>query len=106
MALGTLRDGRVVYEPVNACILLLGMMDGKEVVTVDDLRSARAALHPVQQAMVETHGSQCGFCTPGFVMCLFALYHGEERPTGSRSTTRSPAISAAAPAIVRSSMRA
>jgi xanthine dehydrogenase small subunit len=80
VALGTLRDGRVVYEPVNSCIQLLGMMDGKEVVAVDDLQVREGGLHPVQRAMVECHGSQCGFCTPGFVMSLFALYHGDEAP--------------------------
>ncbi len=79
VALGSLRGGRVVYEPVNACILLMGQLDGKELVTVDDL-SLDGALHPVQQAMVEKHGSQCGFCTPGFVMALFTLYHSGQRP--------------------------
>src|ERR1700754_1405055 len=77
VALGSLRDGEVVYESVNACILLLGQIDGKELVTVDDL-AKDGPLHPVQQAMVDHHGSQCGFCTPGFVMSLFTLYHGEE----------------------------
>jgi len=80
VALGSLRDGRVVYEPVNSCIQLLGMMDGKEVVAVDDLHVREGGLHPVQRAMVATHGSQCGFCTPGFVMSLFALYHAEGAP--------------------------
>ena len=65
---------------MNSCIQLLGMIDGKEVVTVEDLHAARAALHPVQAAMVATHGSQCGFCTPGFVMSLFALYHADGAP--------------------------
>ena len=70
------RDGdRVRYEPVNACIQLLGMVDGREVVTVEDLSAPGEALHPVQAALVDHHGSQCGFCTPGFVMSLFALYH-------------------------------
>jgi xanthine dehydrogenase small subunit len=73
VALGSLRGGRVVYEPVNACILLLGQIDGKELVTVDDL-ACDGTLHPVQQAMVDHHASQCGFCTPGFVMSLFTLY--------------------------------
>lgn len=73
VSLGSLKEGRLVYEPVNACILLLGQVDGKEVVTVDDL-SQGGRLHPIQQAMVDSHGSQCGFCTPGFVMSLFALY--------------------------------
>jgi xanthine dehydrogenase small subunit len=73
VALGRVRDGRLVYEPVNACILLLGQIDGAELVTVEDLASG-GRLHPVQQAMVDHHGSQCGFCTPGFVMSLFTLY--------------------------------
>ena len=73
VALGRMRDGRLVYEPVNACIQLLGMVDGAEVVTVEDLADG-GALHPVQRAMVDLHGSQCGFCTPGFVMSLFTLY--------------------------------
>ena len=80
VALGTLRAGKVVYEPVNSCILLLAQLDGKELVTVDDL-STDGHLHPVQQAMVDAHGSQCGFCTPGFIMSLFTLYHQGHAPT-------------------------
>jgi xanthine dehydrogenase small subunit len=81
VAVGTLRDGKVVYEPVNACIALLGQFDGKEVVTVDDLAGRNEKLHPVQQALVDRHGSQCGFCTPGFVMSLFTLYHSGKEPS-------------------------
>lgn len=77
VAIGRSRGGRVVYEPVNACIQLLGMVDGCEIVTVEDLAEG-GALHPIQQAMVEKHASQCGFCTPGFVMSLFTLYQGTE----------------------------
>ena len=80
VGLGTIRGGRVVYEPVNSCIQLLGMVDGKEVVVVDDLAPSTTDLHPVQQAMVDHHGSQCGFCTPGLVMSLFTLYHCGVRP--------------------------
>jgi len=80
VALGSLRGGKIVYEPVNACILLVGQLDGKELVTVDDL-STDGHLHPVQQALVDTHGSQCGFCTPGFVMSLFTLYQQGGAPT-------------------------
>jgi xanthine dehydrogenase small subunit len=80
VALGRLRNGRLVYEPVNACIQLLGQVDGTEVVTVEDLVQSGGTLHPVQVAMVEHHASQCGFCTPGFVMALFALY---QSTTGS-----------------------
>ena len=79
VAVGSLREGRVLYEPVNSCIQLLGMVDGKEVVVVDDLGSG-SNLHPVQRAMVEHHGSQCGFCTPGIVMSLFTLYHTGRKP--------------------------
>jgi xanthine dehydrogenase small subunit len=80
VALGSLEEGRVVYKPVNACILLLGQIDGMELVTVDDL-AAGGKLHPVQKAFVDNHASQCGFCTPGFVMSLFTLYHAGRKPT-------------------------
>ena len=76
-------DGHVTYAPVNSCILFAGQADGAEVIVVDDL--ARGGLHPVQRAMVETHGSQCGFCTPGFVMALFALYHTPRHRPPSRA---------------------
>ena len=79
VAVGRLRAGRLVYEPVNSCIQLLGMMDGAEIVTVDDLAPPGGRLHPVQRALVDAHASQCGFCTPGFVMSLFTLYHSGER---------------------------
>ncbi|MHA1549049.1 MAG: xanthine dehydrogenase small subunit [Alphaproteobacteria bacterium] len=75
VALGRLRRGRLVYEPVNACITMLGQVDGAEVVTVEDLAAADGTLHPIQQAFVDQHASQCGFCTPGFVMALFTLFH-------------------------------
>ncbi len=80
VALGHLRQGRIVYAPVNACILLMGHLHGKELVTVDDL-AVGGTLHPIQQAMVDHHASQCGFCTPGFVMSLFTLYHSGHQPT-------------------------
>ncbi len=62
------------YRAVNACILFLPELDGRQLITVEHL--AEGALHPVQQAMVAQHASQCGFCTPGFVMSLFAASHG------------------------------
>jgi xanthine dehydrogenase small subunit len=80
VAIGSLQNGRITYEPVNACILLIGQLHGKELVTVEDLAKG-ASLHPVQQAMVDCHGSQCGFCTPGFVMSLFTLYQSGIKPT-------------------------
>ena len=74
VVLGGLENGRLTYRAVNACILLVGALDGKELLTVEDLAEGEA-LHPVQAAMVASHGSQCGFCTPGIVMALYALYH-------------------------------
>lgn len=71
------KNGRLVYKPVNACIQLLGMVDGCQVITIEHLRDGDGTLHPVQKAMVAHHASQCGFCTPGFVMSLFAAYRGE-----------------------------
>ena len=79
VALRRVKAGRLVTEPVNACILLLGQADGAEVLTVEDLAEGDA-LHPVQAAMVDHHGSQCGFCTPGIVMSLFGLYQDGTRP--------------------------
>jgi len=80
VVLSRVREGRLTYEPVNACILLLGQIDGAELLTIEDLAEGET-LHPVQQAMVEEHGSQCGFCTPGIVMSLFAHYHRSEPAT-------------------------
>ena len=70
-------DGQLQLSSVNACIQFLPTLDGKALFAVEDLpRPAAdpAALHPVQQAMVECHVSQCGFCTPGFVMSLWSCY--------------------------------
>ena len=62
------------YRAVNSCLQFLPTLDGKQLLSVEDLQNPDGSLHPVQQALVDTHGSQCGFCTPGFVMSLFALY--------------------------------
>jgi xanthine dehydrogenase small subunit len=71
---GRLRHGVLVYETVNACIRFMGTLDGCHVVTIEALAPADGQLHPVQQAMVDHHGSQCGFCTPGIVMSLYGLW--------------------------------
>ena len=76
---------RVALAPINACIRLLPTLDGKAVFTVESLKAASGALHPTQQAMVDCHGSQCGFCTPGFVMSLFALFKTEASPTRAQT---------------------
>ncbi|CAM5522996.1 xanthine dehydrogenase small subunit [Aquamicrobium terrae] len=73
--------GDLVYEGVNACIRFLGSLDGCHVVTVEHLAGEGDRLHPVQQAMVDFHGSQCGFCTPGFVMSLYGLWMQSPDPS-------------------------
>jgi len=80
---GELRDGRLEMKTVNSCIQLLPTLDGKALFTVEDLKQPDGALHPVQQALVECHGSQCGFCTPGFVMSLWGLYLDHEGHAGA-----------------------
>jgi xanthine dehydrogenase small subunit len=76
------RGGKLELQTINACIRFLPTLHGKALFTVEDVREAGGAtLHPVQQAMVDCHGSQCGFCTPGFVMSLAACY---ERHAGKR----------------------
>lgn len=74
-------DGeQLKYESVNACIRFVGSLDGCHVVTIEHLKGNDGQLHPIQQAMVEHHGSQCGFCTPGFVMSLYAMWMNETDP--------------------------
>jgi xanthine dehydrogenase small subunit len=76
------RDGEHIrYRAVNSCIRFLPTIDGQELVTVESLLGPDETLHPVQQSMVDHHASQCGFCTPGFVMSLFALYLHNPTPT-------------------------
>ncbi|WEX10164.1 xanthine dehydrogenase small subunit [Chelativorans sp. AA-79] len=78
---GRLSGDALVYEGVNACIRFLASLDGCHVVTVEHLQRPDGSLHPVQQAMVDFHGSQCGFCTPGIVMSLYALWMRNPRPS-------------------------
>ena len=73
VVLGELENNNINYKAINACIAFVPSLEGKQLVLVEDLVS-KDELHPVQEAMVKYHGSQCGFCTPGFVMSLFAMY--------------------------------
>ena len=74
VVIAELQGDTLVMKAVNSCIQFTPSLDGKALFTVEDLKQSDDALHPVQQAMVECHGSQCGFCTPGFVMSLWGLY--------------------------------
>lgn len=71
-------QGRMQYRAVNACILFMPMLDGCQLLTVEHVAAPDGRLHPVQQAMVDANASQCGFCTPGFVMSLLSYYLGGE----------------------------
>ncbi|MGA7329312.1 MAG: xanthine dehydrogenase small subunit [Rhodomicrobium sp.] len=77
---GELEGGSVRYRAVNSCILFLPMLHGKLVLTVEIVQGPDGTLHPVQQALVDYHGSQCGFCTPGFVMSLYGAYISRPKP--------------------------
>ena len=74
VVIGELNNNDLQYKAVNACIAFLPILNGKQLLVVEDLVSKNGELHPVQKAMVKYHGSQCGFCTPGFVMSLFSMY--------------------------------
>lgn len=83
---GRLGPDGLQYQSLNACIRFVGSLDGCHVVTVESLAQG-GALHPVQQAMVDFHGSQCGFCTPGIVMSLYALWMATPNPTETQIET-------------------
>jgi xanthine dehydrogenase small subunit len=79
-------NGRLHYRAVDSCLLFLPMLDGQQLITVEGLRTPSGELHPVQEWMVRMYGSQCGFCTPGLVMSMFALY--KERPDAGTDEIR------------------
>ena len=104
-------DDQLQYRAVDSCLVFLPMLHGKHLITVENLQSPDGNLHPVQDAMVETGGSQCGYCTPGIIMSLFSLYKTRDHPdraeiddalTGNlcRCTGYRPIVEAAARACV------
>ncbi|MBN9508980.1 MAG: xanthine dehydrogenase small subunit [Alphaproteobacteria bacterium] len=80
VVVGTPMDGTMRYACIDSCIRFLPTLDGCQVLTVEHLAREDGTLHPVQQALMDCHGSQCGFCTPGFVMALFALWLNAAQP--------------------------
>ena len=74
VVLGELKKNEIIYKAINACIAFIPTLQGKQLLVVEDLVTEKGDLHPVQEAMVKYHASQCGFCTPGFVMSLFSMY--------------------------------
>jgi xanthine dehydrogenase small subunit len=115
VAIGELgADGKLHYHAIDSCLVFLPMLNGKQLITVENLMQKEGnteVLHPVQKEMVECNGSQCGYCTPGIVMSIFSLYKTENNPsketiedtlTGNlcRCTGYKPIIEAAAKACV------
>jgi len=76
-----LQGEQVAWRAINSCIQFVPTLDGRALFTVESLKRPGGGLHPVQRAMVDCHASQCGFCTPGFVMSLFALCQTAQSPT-------------------------
>ncbi len=76
-------DDRLVYRSINACIRFVPSLSATHVVTIEQSGGPNGVLTPIQQALADLHGSQCGFCTPGIVMSLYALLM--EKPTPSRA---------------------
>lgn len=75
-----IENNQLSYKAYDSCLIFLPMIHGKQIITVENLGDA-SNLHPVQESMVKTDGSQCGYCTPGFVMSLFALYKTDNNPS-------------------------
>jgi len=74
VVVGELDKDKILYKSINSCITFVPFLHGKQLLVVENLKNNDGSHHPVQEAMVKFHGSQCGFCTPGFVMSLFSMY--------------------------------
>ena len=85
VVLGELNENnKISYKSVTSCIVFLPVIHGKQLITVENIaqiKDSKTILHPIQQAIIETNGSQCGYCTPGIIMSLFALYKNFNNPS-------------------------
>ncbi len=84
VVLGEVVNGKMQYKAVTSCLLFLPMIHGKQLITIENLacqKNGKQTLHPVQQAIVDCYGTQCGYCTPGVVMSMFALYKNHSNPS-------------------------
>ncbi len=115
VVLADMVDGKLRYRSVDSCLIFLPMIHRKQLITVENLKIDPDTLHPVQQAMIDTDGSQCGFCTPGFIMSMFALYKNHTNPTRAeiddaltgnlcRCTGYRPIIEATAKSCIKNGM--
>lgn len=83
VVIAEIKNEKINYKVVNSCISFLTTINGKQLIIVEDLIDKEGSMHPVQEAMVRHHGSQCGFCTPGFVMSMFAMFKNEKKINNS-----------------------
>ena len=90
VVIGEINNGSLKYRAINSCISLAHAAHGRAIWTVEDLAGKSKELHPCQKALVDNHASQCGFCTPGFVMSLFCLY--QKKCAKGETVSRSDAI--------------
>ncbi|MBA4311396.1 MAG: xanthine dehydrogenase small subunit [Chlorobiaceae bacterium] len=81
VVLAELVDNKITFRAVDSCLIFLPMIHGKQLITVENLKTPEGILHPVQQSMVDLYGSQCGFCTPGIIMTMFAFYKNYDKPS-------------------------
>jgi xanthine dehydrogenase small subunit len=84
IVVGREAGGKLDYQAVNSCLMMLPQLAGCAVLTVEGLAGSDGALHPVQQALIDADATQCGFCTPGFAMAMFAFHHGGEAAEDTR----------------------
>ena len=82
LLIGRVRNSQFFYESIDSCIMYLYQLDCSHVITVEGLKGDQN-IHPVQEAMIEMFGSQCGYCTPGFVMSMAAMLESQETMTRS-----------------------
>lgn len=83
VVIAELSENKLIYKAINSCLVFLPMLHGKQLITVENIAAKKGneiQLHPVQQAMVDLNGSQCGYCTPGIIMTMFALYKNYQDP--------------------------
>ena len=81
VVLGDLKNNKIVYQAIKSCIAFVPSLEGKQLILVEDLVSKNGALHAVQDAVINYHGSQCGFCTPGMVMSAVDLLQKNKNPS-------------------------
>ncbi len=79
--IGKIKNGKIEYMSANSCICFVGTLNGTHIITIEYLQKINPPLHPIQKAIIDYHGSQCGFCTPGIIMSLYGLFLQNPKPS-------------------------